>query len=150
MISVRRSSPTAPEFSVLIAELDQDLSKRYGAKQSQYDVHNKGLEGARVVIALNKEEPIGCACFKVIEPANVVEIKRMYVQPAFRQLGVAQQLLAQLEQWAKETGHSTAILQTAIKQPESIALYQKCGYQLIDCYGVHAEDTDSVCMKKQL
>lgn len=150
MISIRRSSPTAPEFNVLIAELDQDLSKRYGAKQSQYDVHNKGLEGASVVVAFNQEEPIGCACFKVIEPANAVEIKRMYVQPAFRQLGVAQQLLAQLEQWAKETGHLTAILQTAIKQPESIALYQKCGYQLMACYGVYAEDTDSVCMKKPL
>ncbi|GAB2578937.1 GNAT family N-acetyltransferase [Spirosoma areae] len=137
-------------FSSLIAELDQDLLKRYGPKQSQYDVHNKGLEGASVVVAFNRDEPVGCACFKVVEPPNVVEIKRMYVQPSSRQLGVAQQLLAELERWAKETGHSKAILQTAIKQPEAIALYQKCGYQSIDCYGAYLGDTDSVCMKKEL
>ena len=150
MISVRRSSPADAHFNALVAELDQDLLGRYGAKQSLYDAHNKGLDGACVVVAFSQDEPVGCACFKVLEPANTVEIKRMYVRPASRKRGVAQLLLAELEQWAGETGHSTAILQTAVKQPEAIRLYQKCGYHFMACYGAYANDADSVCMKKEL
>lgn len=150
MISIRRSTSDDPAFGSLVAELDQDLLNRYGLKQSQYDIHNKGLEEASVVIALHNDTPIGCACYKVIEQAYTVEIKRMYVQPTFRRLGVAQQLLADLELWAKKTGHSKTILQTATKQPESIALYRKCGYQPTDCYGTYQGDEDSVCMEKQL
>lgn len=150
MITLHRSSATDPAFRLLIAELDQELLYLYGPKQSQYDTHNKGLEAARVVIVLHHDTPIGCGCYKVIEQPQTVELKRMYVQASSRRLGVAQQLLAELESWAKETGYSRIILQTAIKQPESIALYQKCGYQTAECYGAYLRDADSVCMEKRL
>lgn len=115
MIFVQRSKPTNPAFQFLVAELDEGLRNQYGAKQSQYDVHNKGLEGASVVIAINQDKPVGCGCFKAPEQADTVELKRMYVQPASRRLGIAQQLLAELEQWAKEKGYAKTRLQTANK-----------------------------------
>ncbi|MCC5612885.1 GNAT family N-acetyltransferase, partial [Nostoc sp. CHAB 5834] len=111
---------------------------------------NTGLEEARVVLAFEENKPVGCACYKVLELATTIEIKRMYVQPAYRRLRVAQQLLAQLEAWAKEENYQMAVLQTATKQPESIALYQRCGYESMPCYGVYVGDVDSVCMRKPL
>ena len=150
MISIRRSTYTDPAFRSLVAELDADLQHRYGAKQSQYDVHNKALEGASVVIVLNQTQPVGCGCFKAFDQADTVELKRMYIQPAFRGAGVAQQLLTGLEQWAREKGYAKAVLQTAIKQPEAIAFYRKCGYQPMATYGAYVGDEDSVCMEKQL
>lgn len=98
MISIRRSTFADPAFRSLVAELDADLQHRYGAKQSQYDVHNKALEAASVVIALNQNQPVGCGCFKAFDRADTIEVKRMYVQPAVRGTGVAQQILAGLEQ----------------------------------------------------
>ncbi len=150
MTSLIRSTADDTAFKTLISQLDYDLLQRYGPKQSQYDLHNTGLQEARVVLAFNGNEPVGCACYKIVEPAGSVEIKRMYVQPAYRRFGVAQQLLAQLEDWAKEEGHHMAVLQTVIKQPEAIALYQRCGYKSIPCYGVYVGDDDSVCMGKDL
>lgn len=150
MISIRRSTPADPAFRSLVTELDQDLQERYGAKQSQYDVHNKDLETASVVIAMNQDTPVGCGCFKAFGQTATAELKRMYVQPSSRRLGVAQQLMTELEQWAVEKGYTKTLLQTAAKQPEAIALYQKRGYQRIDNYGSYAGDEDSVCMEKQM
>lgn len=150
MISIRRSTFADPDFRSLVAELDTDLQQRYGAKQSQYDVHNKALEGASVVIALNQDQPVGCGCFKAFDQADTVELKRMYVQPSARGVGIAQQIITELEQWASEKGYSKAVLQTAIKQPEAIAFYRKCGYQPMAAYGAYVGDEDSVCMEKQV
>jgi len=150
MITIQRTTPNDPSFHALITELDRDLRNRYGAKQSQYDVHNKGLDGASVVIAVAGDEPVGCACFKAFEQADTVEVKRMYVRPTARRSGVARQLLDELERWAGEKGYAKTVLQTAVKQPEAIALYQKCGYQLTDCYGAYVGDADSVCLEKTL
>lgn len=150
MITVRRTTPDDPAFRSLVAELDADLANRYGAKQSEYDVHNTALDGASVVIAMNQDQPVGCGCFKAFERTDTVELKRMYVQTSSRRLGIARQLVAALEQWAREKRYTKTNLQTAVKQPEAIALYLKCGYRQIDNYGAYAGDEDSVCMEKQL
>lgn len=149
MITIRRSTPDDPAFRSLVAELDADLLNRYGAKQSEYDVHNTVLAGASVVIAMNQDSPVGCGCFKVVE-SGTVEIKRMYVQASARRLGVAQQVLGELEQWAKEKKYTKANLETANKQPEAVSLYRKCGYQHIDNYGSYIGDEESICMQKRL
>lgn len=149
MISVQRTTHADPTFNALVTELDAGLRELYGAKQSEYDVLNKGLEGASVVIALNQGKPVGCGCFKVFGP-DAVELKRMYVQPSSRRLGVARQLLVELERWAREGGYAKTVLQTANKQPEAIALYEKSGYRHIANYGSYAGDEASVCMEKHL
>jgi len=149
MISIQRCTSADPRFQTLVGELDADLLVRYGAKQSEYDVHNKGLADARVVIAMNEGAAVGCACFKPLD-AETIEIKRMYVQPGIRRLGVAQHILAGLEQWGREEGYRIAKLQTAIKQPEAIALYQKVGYRPTPAYGPYVDDADSVCLEKDI
>ena len=150
MISIKRTTFAEPDFNALITELDRDLALRYGEKQSQYDGLNKGLEKANVVVALSDSQPVGCACYKPLEEDGIVEIKRMYVQSTARQKGIAQQLLTELEHWARESGYTKAMLQTANKQPEAVALYNKWGYQIIDCYGPYQDDADSICMEKLL
>ncbi len=150
MLSITRTSPDDPTFRNLIAELDADLRSRYGLQQAQFDPHNKIPEDAKVVVALDGETPVGCGCYKTLDDPSRVEIKRMYVRSAWRRSGVAQQILNGLEVWASEEGHGFARLETANKQPEAIALYQKSGYQLIDKYGPYVNMEESVCMEKAL
>ncbi|MEO6589269.1 MAG: GNAT family N-acetyltransferase, partial [Pyrinomonadaceae bacterium] len=59
-------------------------------------------------------------------------------------------ILAELENWAKELNFSECILETGLKQPEAIRLYQKSGYETILNYGQYAGVENSVCMKKVL
>ena len=93
--------------------------------------------------------PIGCGAFKEFE-ANTVEIKRMYVSEANRGKGIAVQILNELEKWAAELSYSRCILETGIKQPEAIALYQKCGYTRMENYGQYAGIDASFCFEKKI
>ena len=70
--------------------------------------------------------------------------------PEHRGLGIAGQVLAELEAWAIELGFSESILETGKKQPEAIRLYQKSGYQLIPNFGQYHGVDNSVCMRKTL
>jgi putative acetyltransferase len=72
----------------------------------------------------------------------------MFVEPASRGKGIAQQVLAELELWAKELHYTACILETGKKQPEAVALYTKSGYTIIPNYGQYLNVENSVCMKK--
>ncbi|MEU6767169.1 GNAT family N-acetyltransferase [Streptomyces sp. NPDC046853] len=56
------------------------------------------------------------------------EIKRMYVTPEARGLGLARRILAALEDDARSAGRIRMVLETGTKQPEAIALYTSTGY----------------------
>ncbi|MGW0533492.1 GNAT family N-acetyltransferase [Streptomyces sp. NPDC003032] len=56
------------------------------------------------------------------------ELKRMYVTPEARGLGLARRILAVLEDDAKAAGRARMVLETGTKQPEAIALYLSSGY----------------------
>ncbi|MFI6089131.1 GNAT family N-acetyltransferase [Streptomyces sp. NPDC051218] len=56
------------------------------------------------------------------------EIKRMYVTPEARGLGLARHILAALEDHARAAGRTRMVLETGMKQPEAIALYTSAGY----------------------
>jgi len=79
-----------------------------------------------------------------------MEVKRMFVPLEKRGKGIASIVLKELENWARELGYKTCILETGIKQPEAITLYKKNNYALIKNYGQYAEVESSACFEKQL
>ena len=74
----------------------------------------------------------------------------MYTSVESRGKGVASLVLEALEQWAKEQEFKQCILETGIKQPEAIGLYEKNGYHLIPNYGQYSDVEDSKCFKKMI
>ncbi len=56
------------------------------------------------------------------------ELKRMYVVPEARGLGLARRILAALEDDARAAGRTRMVLETGTAQPEAIALYVSSGY----------------------
>lgn len=78
-------------------------------------------------------QPLGCGALKRIgEGAG--EIKRMWVSPAARGLGIAQRLLEALERQAAAMGLSTLRLDTNRTLTEARALYARNGYREIPAY----------------
>jgi GNAT superfamily N-acetyltransferase len=100
-------------------------------------------------VAYQDNVPAGCGAFKIFSE-NTVEIKRMFVDPQFRGMGIAQLILNELESWAVELGFATTVLETGQKQPEAIQLYHKAGYANIPNYGQYAGIENSICMQKLL
>lgn len=149
MLEMIRTDADDPQFRELVALLDQDLRIRDGIEHSFYAQFNKLDKIRQVIMAFIDGEPVGCGAFKAYDK-NSAEIKRMFVKPSYRGQGVARAILSELEEWAKEAGFNSCLLETGKKQPEAIALYQKAGYQLISNYGQYEHVENSICMKKDL
>ena len=147
MTTLIRTDSNHEDFRYLITFLDRELSERDGDDHSFYAQFNTVDAIKHVVVAYIKNEPVGCGSIKAFDEESV-EIKRMYVSNLQRRKGVAQEILAELEQWAAELGFERCVLETGTKQPEAIALYQKLGYSIIPNYGQYAGVENSVCMQK--
>ena len=65
---------------------------------------------------------------------GVVEIKRMYVHEDARGRGLARELLAALEEAARELGYRRVRLDTGPRQPHAERLYRSAGYREIADY----------------
>lgn len=60
------------------------------------------------------------------------EIKRMYVIPEGRHLGLGRELLEALEDAARELGYAVARLDTGPRQPHAERMFRNAGYRPID------------------
>ena len=149
MLSLIRTNSSHPHFMHLVQLLDADLAVRDGADHAFYAQFNKITMIQHVIVAYENDEAVACGAFKKFNEESV-EIKRMYVLPQHRNKGIAAAVLQQLEQWAKEEGYQSTVLETGMKQPEAIRLYEKSGYERIPNYGQYAGVENSVCMKKEL
>ncbi len=149
MLSLIKTNSDHTDFRTLVVALDADLQTRYGDQQQFFSQFNKLDHIHHVIVAYNNNEPVGCGAFKEYE-TGVAEIKRMFVQVQQRGKGIAGRILTELEQWAAAEGYHTCILETAIKQPEAIRVYEREGYSLIPNYGQYIGVEISLCMQKQI
>jgi GNAT superfamily N-acetyltransferase len=78
------------------------------------------------------------------------ELKRMYVIPEARGLGLARRILTALEDDARAAGRIRMVLETGTKQPEAIALYTSAGYEPCAKFGHYREHENSRCFAKPL
>lgn len=149
MADLVRTSSTDQDFRELVKLLDADLRMKDGDDHAFYAQFNKIDAIKNVVVAYVDQQAVGCGAFKPFD-MNTVEIKRMFIMPEFRRMGIAGQILTELELWAYETGCQFCVLETGKKQPEAIQLYLKRGYQIIPNFGQYQNMENSVCMKKQV
>jgi len=149
MISLCRTDSTHPKFVALVKKLDADLAVRDGDEHDFYAQFNKIDALKFVVIAFENETAVSCGAMKEIAP-KTVEIKRMFTLPEHRGKGIAAQVLAELESWANELNFTRSVLETGKKQPEAIALYTRCGYNIIANYGQYIGVENSICFEKRL
>lgn len=147
MISLTRTTSDNPDFKSLVLLLDKELAIRDGDDHAFYAQYNKIVNIKNVVVAYDNGQPVGCGAFKPFE-ANVVEIKRMYVNEDSRGKKIAKQILSELELWAVEIGYESFVLETGLKQPEAISLYKNMGYEIIPNYGQYQGVENSVCFQK--
>lgn len=147
--SLLRTAASHADFQSLVALLDADLAERDGDEHDFYHQFNSIDSLKHCMLLYDKNTAVGCGAIKAFDPVSM-EVKRMYVPPQERGKGIASRLLIGLETWAKELGYSRCVLETGIRQPEAIALYEKHGYQRIPNYGQYIGVANSVCFEKKL
>jgi putative acetyltransferase len=149
VLSIIRTTTSDPDFQALVARLDHELWNELKEDQATYDPFNKVPDIDTAVLAYADQAPVACGCFKPFD-AVTVEVKRMFVDKAWRGKGVSKKILEALEQWAIEKHYRFAVLETSIHFNVATGLYRRSGYEIIPNYPPYAGLEESVCMRKQL
>lgn len=142
-----RTDSSNLDFMKLVALLDADLAERDGEENAFYAQFNGITQLQYCVVYYENDVPVGCGALKSFDEISM-EIKRMYVSRAYRGKGIASALLTELEKWAKELDYAACVLETGLRQPEAIALYQKNNYQRTPNYPPYEHMANSVCFRK--
>jgi putative acetyltransferase len=151
-IIIRRYDILSSVAQELIAALNAELSKQYpeeGATHFRLDPDEVAEGNGAFLVALCNNEPIGCGAVRRIEEGSG-ELKRMYVHPQARGLGIGRALLAALEAEAQALGLTRLLLETGTRQTEALGLYRQAGFSDIPAYGEYINSPLSVCMAKEL
>jgi GNAT superfamily N-acetyltransferase len=85
------------------------------------------------VIATIAEDIVACGAIQWVD-ATTAEIKRMWVDPDRRGIGLGKRLLGHLESEARLAGRARVVLDTNRTLAEAIAMYRRLDYQPIERY----------------
>jgi DNA-binding MarR family transcriptional regulator/GNAT superfamily N-acetyltransferase len=86
-----------------------------------------------LLVARLRERPVGCGALKH-RPNAPTELKRMWVDPEARGLGLGRRLLRELERHAAAAGVSTVRLETNRSLVQAIQLYRSAGYDEVAAF----------------
>jgi putative acetyltransferase len=149
-IHITFEDPCSPAASQLIRQLSEELASRYGDDgYGAFSPNDVRVPGGAFVVAWLDGRPVGCGALRPLE-RSISEVKRMFVEKDARRLGIASKILEQLETIAAQFGYRALRLETGVRQPEAIGLYESAGYGRVHCYGGYADNPLSVCFEKRL
>ncbi|GAB0119316.1 GNAT family N-acetyltransferase [Acidisoma sp. 7E03] len=127
------------------------LSESLYPAESNHHLDEAALDVPEVSFFVAKEDEaiLGCGALKRMD-ATYGEVKSLFVDPAARGRGLARALLAAIEGEARAQGLALLRLETGIRQPEAIGLYEATGFRPIGPFGAYAPDPLSLFMEKTL
>lgn len=142
--------PDSADAAGLVGELEAHLASLYPAESRHgYSVEKLLREGVAFYVARLGGEPAGCGGVQIFD-AEYAELKRMYVRPRWRRLGLGRQILERLAAHARDKGVRLLRLETGIHQAEAIGLYEAFGFRRRAPFGAYREDPLSLFYEKSL
>jgi GNAT superfamily N-acetyltransferase len=137
-IRVSDGDPSRGDGERLLREMTDEIEELYADRDGS--IHRVSIsveemrapDGAYLVLEA-RGTPFACGGLKRLDD-ETCEIKRMYIEPAWRGRGLSRVLLEALESRARELGYSHARLDTGDRQPAARHLYETAGYRPIADY----------------
>ncbi|MGW0550667.1 GNAT family N-acetyltransferase [Streptomyces altiplanensis] len=148
-----------PDAVKLEAEVQQEYIERYDGEGDTTPLDPTMFEPPRGLYLLaydDRDRPVASGGWRAQDENGEgyadgdAELKRMYVIPDCRGLGLARRILAALEDDARAAGRTRMVLETGTAQPEAIALYTSSGYAPTEKFGHFRDYPDSRCFAKPL
>ena len=129
MITYR--TPIALDIPVL-ASYEKDLFPYSPWSTAQFKEEFAGIPKTRFMLVAESENRIVGYCAIFLPGATAAaDVLTVAVLPEFRRQGIARELMRQMEQWAKERGATSVMLEVETFNESAIALYQALGYSQI-------------------
>ncbi|TDU90189.1 MarR family transcriptional regulator with acetyltransferase activity [Kribbella voronezhensis] len=130
--------PRRPEAKFCVQSYFEELGTRFDggfdqARTISADVDELTLPAGLLLVATLHAEPVGCGGLK-FHAGEPAEVKRMWVSPDVRGLGLGRRLLTELEKQASARGTAVLRLETNRSLTEAIALYRAAGYVEVEAF----------------
>lgn len=130
-------------LSVYHASIDE-LNRRYGGSDEDQHLQVEELLAPRGVFLVARRDGHlvgGVGLRSISDPTlSIGEIKRLWVRPDQRRLGVGVRLMQQVEERARQLGYRQLYLESGYAQPEALALYRSSHWIAVEEYppGAHS------------
>ena len=149
-VTIAREPPDHPDVLPLIKAAHKFSEDLY-PPESNHSLDVASLKGpdVRFFVARRKGEAIGCGAVW-LRPEGFGEVKQMYVDPAARGLGIAQNLLARIETEARAAAMPLLRLETGSYSYAALRLYRAAGFMDRGPFAEYRPDPMSVFMEKAL
>lgn len=108
-------------------ELDEDICFQSFDQELEDPLLKYGPPKGILLLALWDSKPAGCVAYTVLEE-GIVEMKRLYVAPEFRQLKIGAALAEQIMERAVSAGYHLMRLDTLEKLKAALKLYERLGF----------------------
>jgi len=118
-------------------DLGIDLCFQGFAEELQGLPGDYAVPHGRLLLATVDGLAAGCCALRPLfssDHIHACEMKRLYVRPAFRRLGLGQQLVERIMAEARLSGYATMLLDTLSEMETARALYQEAGFVEIPPY----------------
>jgi DNA-binding MarR family transcriptional regulator/GNAT superfamily N-acetyltransferase len=130
--------PTSAAAQWCIGQYMVELNQRFEAgwdpsRSISADPEELTPPAGLLLVAYLRHQPVGCGALK-FRGAAPTELKRMWVAPEARGLGVGRRLLSELENQAYAVGSRVLHLETNRALTEAITLYRRSGYQEVPAF----------------
>ena len=131
-VEVRECDPRHPDarfcLRTYFAELTQRFVKGYNPAVSPVADDEMTPPAGLLLVASLHGEPVGCGAL-IFYPDAAGLVKRMWVAPTVRGLGLGRRILGELEDRARARGVRLMRLETKDELTEAIQMYQSSGYR---------------------
>jgi DNA-binding MarR family transcriptional regulator/GNAT superfamily N-acetyltransferase len=138
LVAVRVVDPSHRDAQACLHEYVTELGSRFEsgfdpARSIPAELHEMRPPAGLFLVATLRSEPMGCGALK-FHGEDPAELKRMWVAPAARGLGIGRRLLGELEHHAAANGVRTIRLETNRALVEAIGLYRSAGYREVAAF----------------
>jgi GNAT superfamily N-acetyltransferase len=128
LVEIAPTDPRSPDATYCLRSYAAELAERFeGGFDPQASLPAPIESDGVLLLARLRGEPVGCAAL-VRSGSDAASVKRMWVAPSVRGLGVGRRLLTAVEGQAAGWGVRTLRLETNRALTEAIALYRSSGY----------------------
>ena len=142
---------TDPAFAYFYCITEDYYSALVGGKQNRkgFVPYNLSECVGTVLIVSDQDKPVACAGLKRYSQTDI-EIKRVWVEPAYRRRHIAVNMMQMLESQALQQGYHRTVLQTRAIMTDAVQLYTGLGYHQIENYPPYDKLDGAVCFAKEL
>jgi DNA-binding MarR family transcriptional regulator len=138
MVQLAVEDPTTPDARWCIEQYFAELNARFEtgfdpSRTLPADAHELVPPSGALLIARLRGKPVGCGALK-LHPDTPADVKRMWVAPEVRGLGLGRRVLQALERYAQAAGAQAVRLETNRALTEAIQLYRGSGYREVPAF----------------